>query len=402
MSKRLLVLGAGEAQLRLIKMSQALGYYTIVCDMRAEMEGSKIADSFYQVNYMDRNAILALAQKEKIDGVISNSEPAMVNVSWLVDKMGLPGNSVASVEKLLSKSKFRNLQSESGVFSPASYSVSDLSEAISVAKNMVYPIIIKPSQCSGSRGTRKITDFDKDLIESSFVECNEFSRNGLVTIEEFVEMKSSCTINADIFVNGEEILWDGWYANLRSKEHPLIPMTKILPPPVTETEKEKIMADVGKVIKASGVSLGEFNVETYFGKNGEVFIIEINPRQAGDDIPDLIKEHTGVDLTKLLVSLSVDDRCYYDYLETYQRENNLITLQVVFSNKNGIYQGLYIDEKLNEFVQWKEEAVEVGSSVKKAENAADAVAYVDFKFETLEQQIYYTERIEEFIYPIVN
>ena len=70
--KRIMILGVGEAQLNLIAEAKKLGYYIVICDMRAESEGAKLADSFYAVNYMDRDAILESAKKEHIDGVISN------------------------------------------------------------------------------------------------------------------------------------------------------------------------------------------------------------------------------------------------------------------------------------------------------------------------------------------
>lgn len=400
--KKILILGAGDAQLNLIESAQKLNYYTIVCDMRSAMKGSKIADKYYQEDYMDREAVLKIAYEEKIDGVISNSESAMKIVSYLVEKLGLPGNSIKSIENLQSKSLFRALQKQVGLFSPNSFSATSAAEALAYAKIMRFPIIIKPSECSGSRGATRIDNFSKKDIIDTFKICQDFSRNDLVTMEEYVEMESLEVINADVFVVGDEIIWDGWYGGLRSIKYPMIPMAKVLPPNLPETRKTKVINDVNILLKASGVRLGEFNVETFFTMSGELFIIEINARQAGDDIPNLIKEHTGVDLTRLLVSLTVDDRSYYNYLKTYKRKNDYITLQVVFSDKSGRYEGLYIDDRIRPFIKWVNEFCIKGEQVYAARNAEDSVAYVGLKFNTLEEQEYFTIKIEDHIKVIVK
>ncbi len=400
--KRILILGAGDAQLNLIKESLNQGYYVVVCDMREEMEGAKIADKYYKINYMDQEAILKVAEQENIDGVTSNSEPAMLNVAYIAEKLGLPGNSMKSIEKLLSKRKFRDLQKKVGVFVPEHYVTSSIQELLEYAEKMKYPIIIKPTESSGTRGTTKISSFCESTIREAYNICREFSRNNLVTIEEYVEMKSLTVNDADIFVIGDEIIWDGWLWENRSKDTPMLPMTEIFPIALPEEKLCEIRETVNKIIRASGVTLGEYNVETYYTLGDEVFVIEINPRQAGNYIPQLIEEHTGVSLTRLLVSTAVNDMSYYEYLKTFKRENNYITLQVVFSKEDGIFDRLYISPEIEENVKWCKMAVKEGDRVVRGINAAEAVAYVDLQFESYEKQHHFTDSIEKYIYPILK
>ena len=399
--KRILILGAGEAQENLVKASKELGYFTIVCDKRTNRPAEKMADLYYRKDYMDRDAILKIARDEHIDGVISNSEPAMINVSFLVDQLGLPGNSMESIRHLLSKNSFRKLQQECGVFTPVSFETKDIEIALSRVKEFDYPIIVKPSESSGSRGATRIDSFNEKEIRKAFAACKEFSRNDFVTIEEFVQMESLDAYNADVFVVNGNILWDGWYGGKRSMQLPMVPMTKVLPPIISAESKEKIEQEVTSVLKASGVSLGEFNVETYITDKKDVFIIEINPRQAGDDIPTLIYEHTGIDLTKLLVSLTVDDDTYYNMIKSKNRDNNFITLQVVFPHNSGTYSGLFIHKDLKPYVKWVREFASIGEHIGKAQNAEDSVAYVDLRFDTRENQVKFTNDIEEYVYPII-
>ena len=400
--KRLMVVGAGEAQLNLIYEAKNLGYYVTVCDMRSDTLAEKLVDTYHKINYLDKDAVLQAAIEEQIDGIVSNSEPAMLTVAYVSTELQLPGNSPESVATLLSKSKFRELQSRVGAYAPKHFVVKTIEESIEKIQLMQYPIIIKPNQSPGTRGTMRIDKFDKSLISSAFNICAEFSRNKLVTIEEYVEMSCLRVNDADVFVLGDEFFWDGWLWEDRSPDTPMLPMTEIYPMAMPNVVKKEIITTVERLLSEARIKHGEYNVETYYTPDGKLFVIEINPRQAGNYIPQLIEEHTGVSLTRLLVSTAVKDMSYYESLKTFHRQNNYITLQVVFSKRNGIYKDLYISPEIKQYVQWKKVVAKQGDKIEKGINAAEAVAFVDMKFDSYEVQRKFTNNIENYIYPIVD
>lgn len=400
--KKIMVIGAGEAQLNLIKEAKELEYFVVVCDMRSGTEAEKLCDAYYKVNYMDKEEVLQVALKEKIDGVISNSEPAMLTVAYVAEKLSLPGNSPGSIEILLSKSKFRELQKKTGAYAPECYVVSTEKELLEKASKMRYPIIMKPNQCSGTRGTTRLNAYDKTLLEQAFYDCAEFSRNHKVTVEEYVEMSCLRVNDADVFVLGNEFLWDGWLWEDRAIEAPMLPMTEIYPMAMPEVNKKEIRETVESLLKTAGIRHGEYNVETYYTPDGKLFVIEINPRQAGNYIPQLIEQHTGVNITRLLVSTSVNDMTYYEFLKSYKRQCNFVTLQVVFSKEEGVFEELFIDSEIQKYVKWISSCVKKGDKVKKGMNAAEALAFVDMQFDDYETQHKFTDDIEKYIYPILS
>ena len=123
---------------------------------------------------MDKELVLQAAVKEKIDGIISNSEPAMLVVAYVSETLNLVGNSTSSIQKLLSKEKFRNLQKEAGVFAPSYKGVETAEELIEAVGKMSFPIIIKPAESSGSRGTTRLDNFDEEKILEAFEKCRNF------------------------------------------------------------------------------------------------------------------------------------------------------------------------------------------------------------------------------------
>jgi biotin carboxylase/GNAT superfamily N-acetyltransferase len=402
LKKRLMVLGAGGAQLILIKESKALGYYTIVCDMRPEMEGSKIADKYYQIDYMDLEGVYAIAVEEKIDGIISNSEPAMVNVAYISQKLNLIGNSVESIESLVSKYSFRELQKRAGVFAPNHYVVDSSDELIEKAHIMKYPVIIKPTESTGTQGTTKLDKFDEKEIIKTYDICKNLSRNNLVSIEEYVPIHNLVVSESDVVVIGNEFIWDGMMSTRRSEKTPMLPETYIFPVVLSNEPKKKIQTTIENIMKTAGIKHGEYNVEAYLTDEDEVFVIEINPRQGGNFIPELIKQHSGINLSKLIVSTAVGDKTYYNELKTYQRDNNYVTLHVVYARQAGIFEELFISSEIQPYVKWKEQKIEKGVEVAIGTSVFDGIACIDLQFDSYEMQHYFTDRIEEYIYPIIR
>ena len=71
--------------------------------------------------------------------------------------------------------------------------------------------------------------FDQLLIESAYDECVKYSRNGQVTIEEFVEMYSLTTIEGEVFLYNDQVLWEGLFSTTRASFAPMVPMTYSIP-----------------------------------------------------------------------------------------------------------------------------------------------------------------------------
>ena len=66
MSKKLLILGAGEMQIPVIQKAKAMGLYTIVADMAGDAPGMKYADKAVVISTMDKEGILECCKQEEI------------------------------------------------------------------------------------------------------------------------------------------------------------------------------------------------------------------------------------------------------------------------------------------------------------------------------------------------
>lgn len=401
--KKLLILGASVDQVLLIKAAKEHGLYVVCCDYTNDNPGLPFVDKHYQVDYMDRDAVLEIGMKEKVDGVFSNSERAMINVAYVSETMGLFGNSMKSVESLIEKSVFRNLLEKVAVYCPGHFLAKNYDELFSKIQNVQFPIIIKPCVGSGSRGIQVIDDFDRVLITQAFDECLKFSWNKMVEVEEFVQMPSLSSIEGEVFVYGEDIWFNGLFDVHRSRYYSMIPMAYSCPFRIEEEKMNVIKDVVRKIVKGAGLVFGEFNIEMYFTKNGDLFVIELNPRQGGRYLPQMVQEHNGINYYKLLVSLAVGDEKYYEFVKSssFIPQENCVSKYMVFGHKEGILEGVYFSPEIKPFVEREQPLKNKGDIVKDTRNGTHAIGIVDLLFDNYQQQRYFMENIEDFIYPII-
>ena len=381
--KTIMVIGAGKVQVPLIEAAKKERYYTIVCDWDPEAPGVQLADEFCKVSTKDRAGLYEIAKEKKIDGIVANSEYAMCDMAFISSELGLVGNPESAIAVLSSKSKFRELQRRIGLFAPR----------IMALDEVTYPVVIKPDMNSGTRGTAVVNDEAVDLKAAVQI-CSELSRNGKAIIEDYIPIDPRTVIEGEVFINEGEVLWDGLFGSIRSSKAPMIPMTYVFP--LVKESVIELKTALESAFRAAGVIHGEYNIEACF-VDDEPFIIEINPRQGGNDLPRYVQEHCGIDYYKMLVTTAVGDGKYWESLKGYMRQDNRITHHMIYPRKNGRFRGMFITEEIKDYIYRSQIDVAVGDEVKRAEDGTSSIGYVDLVFEDSKKQREVSMRLEDLI-----
>ena len=181
-----MIVGAGKSQVPLMKAAKNENYHTIVCDIDPDAPGVALADEYFKVSTKDRVELFEVAKNKYIDGIVANSEYAMCDVAFIANRLGLVGNPESAITILSSKCKFRAMQKKAGLFAPDfifGESIEKLKE-----EEFTFPVIIKPDQNSGTRGTSIVSDLDGySMIHKNVLECTKISRNAKAIVEEYVK-----------------------------------------------------------------------------------------------------------------------------------------------------------------------------------------------------------------------
>ena len=377
--KTIMVIGAGKTQMPLIEAAKKEGYHTVVCDLNSDAPGVALADEYCKISTKDRNGLFRTAQEKKIDGILANSEYAMCDVAFISQELGLVGNPEEAIAILSSKSKFRTLQKQIGLFAPK------------VGNGFSFPVIIKPDMNSGTRGTA-VANTEAE-VDKAVMACSALSRNGKAIVEEYMTIDPETVIEGEIFIHNGQILWDGLFRSIRSKTAPMIPMTYVFP--LVEDRVEELKVALEAAFQAAGVIHGEYNIEACF-VDEKPFIIEINPRQGGNDLPRYVQDHCGIDYYRLLVSTSVGDDGYWESLGDYERQNNRITHHMLYPRYTGWFKGVRIADEIKDYISRTQVKVDIGDEIKQASDGSASIGYVDLVFEN-EQEQSVSNRLENLI-----
>lgn len=396
-NNKILILGAANDQVKLISTAKRLGYFVVVCDFTTTNPGLSFVDKHYQVDYTNKDEVLAIARKENVGGVISNSELAMPIVAHVATQLNLIGNTPESIETFANKSLFRDLQKKCNLYTPRHIEVKSEEEAVNIAQELNFPILMKACKCSATRGTYKINKFEEQLIRDAFNNSKQFAWNEKVAIEEFVEMPSLTTYEGDVFVHHGELMFDGLFYVQRSKDAPMIPMTYVGPVPQEDSNIKIIQEVLTKAFNVAGIIHGQYNVELYFTTSGEPFIIEINSRQGGRNLPEFIKQFCGIDFTEILISTCMGDDTLWNKTKRTDRIYSYRAHHMLMSSADGILENVVIDDELSEFVSEQKLFRDKGMQINRAVNGTDIIGFVDVGFNNRDQWERYAFNMEKYI-----
>lgn len=375
--KKILLLGGSAQQIVAIKTAKQLGYYTVLCDFLTDNPGQYEADKFYLVSTTDKAAVLEVAQKEHVDGVLAYaSDPAAPTAAYIAEKLGLPGNPCQSVEILCNKDRFRKFLLENGFSAPKANGYASVEDALNDKVYYEYPIIIKPVDSSGSKGATVLHSEEEgltDALEFAF----SFSRCHRVIVEHFIEKKHPYLIGGDVFIeDGKIVLWGLLNCHRDNSVNPLVPVGKSYPLQLETEDVQRVKETLVSMVERLGIRNGSMNVELVVDKSNRVWPIDVGPRSGGNMIPDLLGDMFGVDIAEMSVEAAMGTAIKGNIHEP----NGFYATHNLHSNKNGTYKDIVFSPDIEPYIYRKCLYKKAGDAVEYFDNAAKCLGIVFFKF----------------------
>lgn len=380
MKKKILFLGGAKHQIAPLIYSKEKGYCVVICDIIAECPGKKYSDKFYNISISNKQKILEISKKEKINGIISYaSEVGSTTQAFVANKLGLPSNSLKSVQTLAYKNKFRKFLEKNGFFYPKNKVFSDYTKCNDFIKKSVgLPIILKPVDASGSKGISKIENL-KDL-KKNFQYAKKYSKQKKIICEKFEEREGSQIAGDGFVLNGKFIFSHlaDQYFNL--KPNPLIPTGESWPTSHSKKNLLIVKKTVQRVMNKLKIKFGAFNLDLHFLKNKKFMIIEIGPRNGGDYIPELIKLSTGVDLIMCTVEASLGHKLKAKNFK--KKKIKYYSTYRINSKKNGVFKKILISNNIKKNIIKKDIFYKIGHKINKFDLGKDSIGNLILNFKT--------------------
>ena len=377
--KRIMILGGNIVQAEATLAARRQGYYTVSTDLHTDNPGHAVADEYCPVDITDREAVLREASRIGIDGIVPYTSDVLAPVAaYVAETMGLPGNPCAAVDVMTHKDRFRDFLRSHGFPTPRGKGFRDIGDATAYFRTLGGAAMMKPVDSAGSKGVFKVCR--EDDIVRHWQETMAYSAEKTVIIEDFIE-REGLQQDGDIFVaNGRIVFW-GVGDQHKDPIAPYVPAMLSFPSTMRPAHTERARELVQQILSALGFRQGPCNVEYVVSTSGEVYIMEIGPRNGGNLIPFALQECTGVDLTALTVRQAVGDS-----VEIPAWDYACCALAVVLhARRDGVFRGVEIAEKYRPSLCRTFLFRREGDAVSRFHNGGDTVGTMTFRFDSREE-----------------
>ena len=361
--KKLLLQGASRGNLGFIKTAKRHEVYVVMTGLGGDFPCDPYADTFCRADISDPDAVLKVAQEEKVDGaIICCSDTGLQAVGRCNDVLGLAGiteeAALTSANKLLMKEKLLS----AGVKTAKYMKVSDKSELAKVEQEIGYPMIVKATDLQGSRGiniVRKPEDLGK-----AFEDTMPLTKKDYCIIEQFIE---GTEFGAQAFVYQGEVLFVLPHGDETIMCKTAVPIGHYMPYEITTELYEDTVKQVEKSIKALGIDNCAVNVDL-IEKDGNVYIIELTGRVGANCLPELTSNYYGINYYEMILATCLGESPLPIW---NQRKEPCATLaRMIKSDKDGVVKSVSVPDMENTDIHM---FIKEGSVVRAFTNSNDAI-----------------------------
>ena len=289
---RLLVLGAGAAQLGLLEAAASSDLSVIAVDRNPLAPGFAFADERAVISSEDEAGIERLARAREVDGIISPGADWPVGIAARVaERLGLP-HPISGATAVLATTKTRQRErfAAAGVVQPRTFSVGD--------PEIAFPCVVKAPDRQGQRGLTLVRE-PSDLAAAVQTAVAE-SRGGGVLVEELID-GPELTVNA--------VSCDGEFFALTVTDRILaeppafgVALAHCWP---SAHATDAVIEAARTAVGALGIENGPSYTQIRLGPGGRPHVVEVAARLGGGHDAELCRAATGIDLNDLALSFAL-------------------------------------------------------------------------------------------------
>lgn len=396
--KRILFLGGAPTQIPPIKYALEEGHYVITCDYLPENPGHKLSHEYYNVSTTDKEAVLALAETLKIDGIVAYaSDPSAPTAAYVSEKLELPGNPYNSVEILARKDLFRAFIEKHGFNTPRSQSFYDIDEAREWLEEIGTPAFIKPVDSSGSKGVTGLED--KNRFDEAFNHALQFSQEKKVVVEEAI-IRKGYQVAGDGFIVDGRLVFRCWADEHFDKLcNGLVPIGQTFPTSHDQQLLDTAHKETQRLLTLLNMKTGALNFDFLFSDEGKFYFLELGPRNGGCLIPEVIRYSTQIDLVKYTVDAALGLDCSGLEMKSMQ---GFWSSYMVHSLECGTFKELWLSERAKKYIVEQDIQVKSGDKVNKYSGSHDTLGTMILKYPSLNEMLAMVDNMENDIRAITE
>lgn len=312
--------------------------------MQKDDHPSKIADEYLVIDTYDIEKMKREIRENRLffSGILAFDDYHLLPAAALANEFKLPGHKACSLEIVRNKRKMRDhiLNNKfSLIFQPEYNTVSSIQDLDKLQLN--FPCVIKPVDDSGSNGVT-VCKNEEQLRNSLVTEIKrKTNERGYQLAEEWL---------IEEFITGKEYSAEMIYTDFNWKlvsvteketfgDHSVEcgHITGRFDFPFIDLEKK-----LSKLLELFGLDFGAAHIEFFVVENS-IYLVEINPRLAGDCIPELVEIATGINMVEHVVLQAIGER-----LDIGNKKEKFASIQFALPVSLGVYKEVKGVEKVKD------------------------------------------------------
>lgn len=320
MFKKILIANRGEIAVRIIRACHEMGIKVVAIYSETDKDAMhvKLSDEAYCIGktavkdtYLNVQNILSVAIHTKAEAIHPGYGFLSENTDFakMCEEFGITfiGPNPDIVSKMGDKSNAKDTMKSAGVPTvPGSDGeIEQVEEAIEIAKNIGYPVIVKASAGGGGKGMRVVNSEDELIssIETAQKEAQNFFGNPRVYIEKYLEYTRHVEIQLVGDNYGNVVHLGERDCSIQRRHQKLVEES---PSPALNEELRNAMGNaavkVAKAIKYNSVGTVEF----LLAEDNNFYFMEMNTRiQVEHGVSEMI---TGIDLLKEQIAIAAGEK----------------------------------------------------------------------------------------------
>lgn len=313
--KSIIVLGSGPIRIgqgvefdystvHAIWAIQQKGYEAIVINNNPETVSTdyEVSDKLY-FEPLCIEDVMHVIDLEKPEGVIvSLGGQTAINLSQKLKDYGVKiiGTGVEAIEKAENRDSFDKVVKHTNIPLPKGKAVTNIEDGLAAAKNIGYPVLVRPSFVLGGRAMQIVND-DKQLVEY-LTNAVKIDEDQPVLVDKYI---CGTEVEVDAICDGEDVFIPGIMQLVEATGvHSGDSMSVYPPYSLSQKVKDTIADYTIRLGLAIGI-VGLFNIQFIVDEHDDVYVIEVNPRSSRS-VPFLSKS-TGIKMANIATKVMLGD-----------------------------------------------------------------------------------------------
>ena len=312
----IIILGGSRPHAELIKYLRSKNYRTILVDYLPNPPAKDVADIHYQDSSLDVEAVERIAKEEMATHIMCIcTDRAIPPAAYVAERLHLPHPYSYDTSLIATnKNKMKSMLCGAGIPTSRFFQINSVSQIDEI--KLKFPLIVKPSDASGSIGITKVDKIED--LKSAVEYALQTSRNGQAIVEEFIvgtEIQMDCFIS-----DGQLYILDIKEKRKMSIEELSLSFGSLIPARISDQQKNRCVEISNKTAESLKIANGPLYIQA-IANEADVFVVEFGLRFGGNLSFKILKDISGVDIIKATaeayLGLSNEIHPFTDFKDVY-------------------------------------------------------------------------------------